>query len=281
MHLKSYAKINLGLRIIGKRKDGFHEIETFFQQIDLKDDITIELFDNNINIECHPKVCADEKDNLAYRAAQLLKPLTDKGCFIKISKNIPPGSGLGGGSSNAATTLVGLNKLWDLKLGRSQLLSCAEQLGSDVPFFIRGGLALGQGRGEILTPVKTELDYYGVVIWPDFSISTRWAYQNSNFDLTNSNKKRKLSGFTQNIHNTTEWQRILTNDLKDVVFGKHPACREIMQDLTKYGPFYKSMSGSGSSLFGLFHHASDAKEAQKFLSKQYKACVFKPMNLTL
>ncbi|MBN1996545.1 4-(cytidine 5'-diphospho)-2-C-methyl-D-erythritol kinase [candidate division KSB1 bacterium] len=277
MRLKSYAKINLGLHVVGKRSDGFHEIETIFQQIDLHDDIEFELFDNSITIDCDPTVCANEEDNLAYLAAQLLKPLSGRGCRIKITKNIPPGAGLGGGSSNAATTFIALNRLWDLHLSQSQLLTFAAQLGSDIPFFILGGTALGQGRGEILTPMNPRIHYFGVLILPRFTVSTKWAYQNSNFDLTNTLKKRKLTGFTQNICDTAKWQTVLTNDLEKIVFNRYPECVKILHELANYGPFYKSMSGSGSSLFGLFHRESDAKNAQAFLKKRYKVIIFQPM----
>ena len=151
MEFNSFAKINIGLRIVGKRDDGFHDIETFFQQIDLFDTINIEgTQDGRIHLTVAGRDCPADESNLVYRAAQHLKSIihdASLGCRIALQKRIPIGAGLGGGSSNAAVTLVALDKLWCCSLSNLELAESAAALGADVPFFLRGGLALGEGRG--------------------------------------------------------------------------------------------------------------------------------------
>lgn len=281
MEFYSFAKINIGLRVVGKRKDGFHNIETFFQQIDVHDALTIEpTFDGVIHISCSDMKCPADESNLAYRAADLLHRkigAPDLGCRIHINKYIPMGGGLGGGSSNAATTLVALNTLYDTKLPTEALLNLALRLGSDVPFFIKGGFALGQGRGEILTAIPIKLDYFGILICPDIHISTAYVYNNLNLNLTNSNNFTNFSGFIPKINDTLRWKEILDNDLSTVVFKEFPRFSQVVQSLYDLGAFYAQMSGSGSSLFGLFETENQALKAKDFFKSEYKALFFRPV----
>ena len=177
--LTSCAKVNLGLRILSKRTDGFHDIETILQAIDLCDRIEIAgCPEPAIEVRCdHPEVPSGP-ENLAHQAARLMqKELSAKGgCRIIIRKKIPPAAGLGGGSSNAAAVLIGLNRLWKMPLSDHKLARMAARLGSDVPFFLQGGTVLARGRGEVLTPLKMQADFHLVVVKPDLSISTAWAY---------------------------------------------------------------------------------------------------------
>lgn len=279
LRLFSYAKINLGLRILGKRKDGYHDIETVFQTISLKDEIEIRDFQNDIKLSTDSKLCPSDQTNLVFKAASLLKQYkkSSKGCFITLKKNIPVGAGLGGGSSNSAATLVALNKIWDTRLSTAELNTLALQLGSDVPFFLYGGTALGEGRGEILTPIKVNHDYWGVLVCPNLQIFSKWAYQQLNFNLTKSFKRSKFSVLTRNFPEIDNWNDLLVNDFEDIVFNAHPALQSILQDLKRHGAFYARMSGSGSTLFGLYENEKLAQKAQLYFQESFRTFIFKPV----
>jgi 4-diphosphocytidyl-2-C-methyl-D-erythritol kinase len=249
--LKAPAKINLYLKVLGKLPDGYHEIESLMQAIDLYDDIIIEK-SNLVELRCSDLSLPSDENNLAFRAARLL---CDKyhipGAKIELIKRIPAGAGLGGGSSDAAFVLRGLCELYELKPHHNDLLQIAGKLGSDVPFFFSSGQALARGRGEILSDVKVSLDYQIVLLSPSIAISTAEVYgsvkkiltkRSSVALLTNNNS---LSGFI-NISNEFH------NDLEDVVLTKYPFLDDLKRSLLGAGAFYSSMTGSGSSFFGLF-----------------------------
>ncbi len=285
MHLEtclrqfSFAKINLGLRILGKRKDGFHEIETVFQTISLKDEIDFCPINNDIKLTSDSPFCPSDQTNLVFKAASLLKQhtKTSKGCHIILKKKIPVGAGLGGGSSNAATTLVALNKIWNTQLTTKELNKLAVHLGSDVPFFIYGGIALGKGKGEKLTQINTLADYWGVLVCPNLQILSKWAYQQLNFNLTKSFKRSKFSVLTRNFPEINIWDSLLVNDFENIVFNVYPELRTILKDLKNYDAFYARMSGSGSTIFGLFETAELAQAAQKYFQKSSRSFIFKPV----
>ncbi len=281
MIFQAFAKINIGLRVLGKRPDGFHNIETFFQQIDLCDELAISATtDGDIRIECSDKECPTDESNLAYRAAALLKEKIGDpgiGCRIKIHKRIPMGGGLGGGSSDAAATLTALNKLWRSAFSNGELMEMGAALGSDAPFFILGGLALGTGRGEILRPIKTRIPYYGVLICPGVRVSTPWAYKNLNLSLTNNNKIGKFIDFIAELGDTSRWAMRFPNELENVVFQKHKSFRDIVDELYAAGAFYARMSGSGSTLFGLFDARNKAEKAKLHFQKRHQTILFEPV----
>ncbi|MBI4811284.1 MAG: 4-(cytidine 5'-diphospho)-2-C-methyl-D-erythritol kinase [Ignavibacteriales bacterium] len=178
MTLKAYAKINLGLRILRKRDDGYHDIDTVFHRVDLYDEIylepssTIKVFSNESNLPT-------DEGNLCIRAAQLLREYSgiEKGVNISLTKNIPIGAGLGGGSSDAAATLIGLTKFWEVDVSQIDLYKLALQLGSDVPYFLKFGTAHATGRGEILDYFDINIPHWIVIVYPNIHISTAWAYQ--------------------------------------------------------------------------------------------------------
>jgi 4-diphosphocytidyl-2-C-methyl-D-erythritol kinase len=269
--LPSYAKINLGLSIQRKRDDGYHDIETILHQVDLKDEIELQRFDSaQIRMSCDDPELPTDETNLCIRAAQLLKNTyqVKDGVFIKLSKNIPIGAGLGGGSSNAAVVLMGLNKLWNLGLGPEQLSAQAAQLGSDVPFFIYGGSAIARGRGEQLTPLDINHNMPILLIFPPFSISTRWAYGLTNLILTNTKKYVTLPHFRPSTV-TIDFIRSLKNDFEDIVFPEYPVLDELKRQVSEHNAFYVSMSGTGSTLFGLFRRKSESVAMQKALQQGY------------
>jgi 4-diphosphocytidyl-2-C-methyl-D-erythritol kinase len=281
MEFKSYAKINIGLRVVGKRDDGFHDIETFFQQINLHDTLDIETTaTGEILITTSDPECPTDHSNLVYRAAEILRSKigqAELGCRIHIDKKIPMGGGLGGGSSNAATALRALNQLWNCGIDPQGLRDIGLKLGSDVPFFIRGGFSLGEGRGEILTHIEECFDYYGLLICPNLHISTALVYNNLNLDLTIKDNFINFSGFIPRIKDTFLWKKYLENDLTSVVFKHHPEFRQVLEELYDLDAFYAHMSGSGSTLFGLFESTEQAEKAEHYFREKYRSIPFRPL----
>jgi 4-diphosphocytidyl-2-C-methyl-D-erythritol kinase len=268
--LISYAKVNLGLRILRRRPDGFHDIQTILQTIDLQDEVRISPSRNgNIQVLCqHPEVPSGSK-NLAHRAARLIQREfgVRRGCRIEIVKNIPPAAGLGGGSSNAAAALVGLNRLWKLDLPKKTLTDLAARLGSDVPFFLEGGTALAQGRGERLRALRVVPEFWLVLIKPDFSIETSWAYGRVKIPLTLNSQYVKLNSLKE-ILTLEQLLNILDNDLEDVVEESFPSIGKIKEELLSKGAMGAAMSGSGSSVFGL---VKTQKAAERLAQRVYRA----------
>ena len=189
--VSAYAKINLGLRIAGKRADGYHDLETNFLQITLADQLFFETTSSaTFEMECNrPEIPCDHA-NLCAQAYERLSAYLGRrqGLRLRLQKGIPAGAGLGGGSSDAAVTLITLNNLWEAGLSQSELYQLAIRLGSDVPFFLEGGLCRATGRGEVITPLAELPDFWVLVVTPDIWISTAWVYDQVKIGLTNSQK---------------------------------------------------------------------------------------------
>lgn len=277
----SFAKINIGLNIVNKRPDGFHELETIFQEISLHDELTFQR-DKSINIECDDPLCPTDENNLVFKAAQALQAVNEQsnGSTIRINKNIPMGGGLGGGSSNAACAINCLSELWHIRLSTENKINIGTTIGSDVPFFITGGTALGKGRGEILEPINIFSSYWGVLVTPGISVSTKWAFSLLNFSLTKSLKKSNFGTFFHRSIDLEFWRTALKNDLEPVVFGAYPEFLNIKRLLYRHGAFYAQMSGSGSSLFGLYETKDGALKAQQAINCT-KTFLFKPITKKL
>jgi len=277
---KACAKINIGLRILGELPNGYHEIETIFQSVDLCDEISVVPAEGDIRIETdHPDLPRDET-NICHRAAKYLREIAGekKGCTIRIEKKIPVGAGLGGGSSDAATTLHLLNRLWDLNLTDQDLSPIAKKLGADVPFFLNPGTAIAHGIGEDLQPLRKAWNFFGVVVYPNRPISTAWAYKNLKINLTNIKKYIKLSRYFVEKLFLQEFPLFFKNDFESLVFEACPELREIKLLLLQAGSSFASLSGSGSAVFGLFKQEKMAQEAfmlfdshpyQKFFVRPY------------
>ncbi|MFA5832389.1 MAG: 4-(cytidine 5'-diphospho)-2-C-methyl-D-erythritol kinase [Bacteroidota bacterium] len=269
MDVKAYAKINLGLHIVGKRPDGFHNIETLFHRINLFDEINIENSDD-ISISCTNPSIPIDKTNLCWKAVELLQNECGnaKGASIQIKKNIPVGAGLGGGSSDGASVLRLLPLLWNVTIHESALQKIALQLGSDVPFFLMKSSAYAEGRGELLQPVELTLPYWIVLVNPNIHISTPWAYnrlaekRNGSFP-TRPRLVEQLSA--------TPLQSVLAseNDFEEIVFEQHMKIKKIKLQLTELGAKLSLMSGSGSSMFGLFDDMISALKAVEFFNKEH------------
>lgn len=249
------AKINLGLNIISKRTDGFHNLESCFLPILWKDALEILPFDNEaVNFTSSGiSIPGDPNLNLSVKAYRLLKSdFGLPGVRIHLHKVIPMGAGLGGGSSDAAFTLKTLNSLFRLSLDDEKLASYASRLGSDCPFFIFNRPMLAQGRGEILSPVEVRLQgYHILVVMPEISVATAEAYS----WITPSTPKEKLIDILRSP--PEEWKNRLVNDFEAPVNERYPVIGELKQALLDDGAIYASMSGSGASVFGIFRQLPD------------------------
>ena len=263
-HLESPAKINLRLEILKRREDGYHELRTILQKISLHD--TLHFFlkkEKGVSITTdHPKLPVG-KDNLVFRAAQsVLKVSGYKGgIHIEIEKRIPLGAGLGGGSSNAATTLKAMNQLLKMDLSKRELMEMGLEIGADVPFFFLEGAAIGLGIGERLKKIKLPILYF-VLIYPNYEVSTRWAYQN--FVLTNQRIHFNLHKFLKTPEGISH---ILFNHLEEVVSRKYPQIDVMKKILLSAGALGSLMTGSGPTVFGIFPEEKSATEAYERVRK--------------
>jgi 4-diphosphocytidyl-2-C-methyl-D-erythritol kinase len=261
--LPAFAKINLSLRVLGKRSDGYHELDTVFQTISLHDTITLTVTESpGIILSCDDRSLPGDAGNLVYRAAKALQSrfAPDKGVRIRLEKRIPLQAGLGGGSADAAVTLVALAYLWraDAKVG--ELSEIARSLGADVPFFFFGGRARGTGAGNEMAPLPDIPDKFLLVIKPNVSVSTLDAYRLLNApSLTSTEAKTILS--------SSEWSGIsdgfdpetLRNDFEPVIFEIEPEIERAKVALMKAGAEAALLAGSGSAVFGIFA-SGDAQE---------------------
>lgn len=259
------AKVNLILRVLRKRQDGYHDISTLMQPVAIYDEITVRVDEGSgITLSCsNPAVPADNT-NLAWRAAELFLNHTGITCRagIDIKKNIPAGAGLGGGSSDAASVLRGLNTLLDAGLGADDLMRIGASIGSDVPFFILGAPAIATGRGEVLEAVPLPRYWY-VLVNPGFEVSTAWVYKN--LDLTKARQDYILSYSGEVFENPDKLVTIMVNDLEAAAFGLHPGIRSIKDAVLSAGAVGALMSGSGPTVFGLFRGAAQAQAAAETL----------------
>lgn len=264
--LPSFAKINLGLEVLGKRSDGFHEIFTIFQSIALHDELTFESNDDAIVLECDDVNVPLDNTNLIVRAANLLKKKFDvsAGASIKLTKRIPVGGGLGGGSSNAATALIGLAKLWEFDVSADDLQLIAAELGSDIPYFLYGGTAIGRGRGNDIESIDDISLPKMIVVTPNAHVSTKMAFDGLDApNLTNDASNRNL-----NVSRLVEIRPgNLKNDFERTVFTAYPEIEEAKKMLTDLGAELALMSGSGASVFGVFDNEETRQAALKALGE--------------
>lgn len=267
--ITSPAKINLFFELLGKREDGYFQIETILQEIDLHDDILIKDRDGgDINVEVSPPLHIAKEDNIAYKAAKLIQQKSNRfnrGAEIFIKKRIPVGRGLGGGSSNAAGVLKGLNELWHLGFSLKDLADLGTKLGMDVPFFIYGGTCLGSERGEVITPLPNFSGVKILLFWPDFPISTAEVYKNIPPDLTTKKRNVKLLIEYLKIKDFEGITKHLFNCLEDVAIKIHPP----ISGFKKRFDFLKTdkivMSGSGSAFFTIL---PDDWEGEEYIEKE-------------
>lgn len=248
------CKINLGLNIIAKRHDGFHDLETVFYPVPLKDALEIIIPEQDLSTPVEftmsgHAVDGNADDNICFKAYHLLKKEFPHIAGIKmhLHKAIPMGAGLGGGSADGAFTLKLLDKLFELNLSDEQLIHFALQLGSDCPFFIFNKPCFASGRGEIMNPVTIDLSSYKIILVnPGIHVNTGWAFSQINPTVPGISLSSTIS---QPIEN---WQELIKNDFEEPVFKHHPEIKSIKETLQAAGAVYSSMSGSGSTVFGFF-----------------------------
>ena len=246
------AKINLGLKVLSQRTDGFHNLSSYFIPIPLYDILEVNIvdgLDDNNTITYSGCSLNSQSTDLVLQAYELLdNDFNLPKVNIHLHKNIPIGSGLGGGSSNATFMLMLLNELCDLKLTKDQFLKYANNLGSDCTFFLFNTFSLASGVGDVLQPIDFSFnDYYIVVLKPDFECSTKDIF--SRFKL----KKNKLGkSFSDFSIDSSDWQKVLSNDFESIVFSLHPILKKLKKNLYDSGAIYSGMTGSGASVYGLF-----------------------------
>ena len=276
--LKAYAKVNIGLQIRGRREDGFHNIHTIFQELELHDRVLLEKQQTDWSIKINnPTVPTNESNTCiqAYLAIKNSFPQID-GISITLNKTIPSGAGLGGGSSDAATVLKGLRELFDLPVDDKGLSEIAVKIGADVPFFISGGTQIGNGIGNNLSPIGKPIDGFYLLIIPDIFISTAWAYKALKKDLKEDIDRPNFAHFLEsnNISNM-----IFDNDFERIVIPTYPKIGAIKKGLLKAGANYVSLSGSGSTVFGIYDDEARAKQAESHFQKQYQTFLTRPTNI--
>ncbi len=260
------AKINLGLEILGKRPDGFHEINTVFAKISLADEILLKPSDK-LKVTVEPDLDIPGHENLVYIAAEKIKNiygLQGSGADIHIRKNIPHSAGLGGGSSDAAVTLIGLSNMWNLTLSESEYETIALEIGSDVPYFLRHGAAIGRGRGENLEYFNLDFPFSILLVSPGINISTKWAYQSLGMTADTKNPADFKNTVLQAKNDPSVLKHGLFNDFEQIVFKEFPKLAEIKEQLYSSGAIYSQMTGSGSTIFGIFPDDDMSRKAASF-----------------
>ena len=261
--VRSYAKINLALDVLFKRGDGYHELRTIYQTISLHDLIRITKASGSIEIDCDdPRVPCDET-NLAHKAASELRELAGKklSARIEIKKRIPVAAGLGGGSSNAAAVLLGLCRLWEFQPEDRELVRIAARLGSDVPFFLIGGTALGVGRGEEVYSIEQAECEHLLLANQGVAVSTADAYGRVS-RLTSQRSAAMMPFAFFAAKGIREPSLAVANDLEEVVMAEHPEIAEVKQKLLSLGARPALMSGSGATVFGVFENMELSRRAQ-------------------
>lgn len=261
LHLNAYAKINLTLDVLGDRPDGYHDIETVLHTVELHDSITLREDGEGIRVKCGSADVPQDTQNIVHRAASLLRDTfrVPRGVEVELSKCIPIAAGLGGGSSDAAVTLLGLAQMWKLRLGERQLMELAGQIGSDVPFFLAGGAALAMGRGERIRALRPLPTTWVVLARPRLQVSTEWAYGVLDHSAPRRRPDTHAVVRALDAENPADVGRLLCNVFEDVVETHHPAVRTLRDRMSAQHPLGVSMSGTGPVLFALAAKESDAR----------------------
>jgi len=270
LRLPAYAKINLGLRVVGCRADGFHELRTVFQTVSLHDSLTFTWPAPALALDITGAELSAGRDNLVIRAAHAfgraarVKPRVR----IALRKRIPMGAGLGGGSSDAAVTLLALERIHDRPLGAERLQKIAAELGSDVPFFLTGGTALGLGRGEIVRPLRDVNPLPVIILMPDLHLSTAEVYRRADAILTPPRGQTRIYRFSTQGVRGKEDIGFMPNDLENAAAALHPRLGRLLGELRATGAIVAAMSGSGSAVFGIYAGEGQAAHALTALTRR-------------
>ncbi|MEG2584345.1 MAG: 4-(cytidine 5'-diphospho)-2-C-methyl-D-erythritol kinase [Oscillospiraceae bacterium] len=263
------AKINLAIDVVGKRENGYHDVKMVMQEVDLCDVVTINTSDFGIKLSCSgDENIPCDRENIAYKAAEKFFMATkiNSGATIHIEKHIPSGAGMAGGSADAAGVLMGLNRIFENPLSIDKCMELGTTLGADVPFCIHGGCVLAEGIGEVLTPLGDAPNVNYLIAKPKVSVSTKWVYEN--LDYTKKPKNLCVKAVAEGIMRG-DLEMIIKNAgniLENVTINAHPIVGEFKEIMYKNGAMLSLMSGSGSSVFGMFENKDLAKRAMKSFS---------------
>lgn len=268
LELKAYGKINLGLDVIRKRPDGYHDLDMVMQMVDVYDDVTLtRLEGTEIVVRTDTTVLSNGKDNLAYMAAKMLMDEFGiaQGLEITIRKRIPIAGGMAGGSSDCAATLTGVNQMFDLGLGKEELMERGVRLGADVPYCILGGTAIARGIGEILTPLPTPPKCHVIIAKPPVSVSTAFVYGNIKPDKIEKRPDIEAMVSAIKAQNLYKLAESLYNVMEDITVPKYPIIQEIKTVMLENGALNSIMSGSGPTVFGLYDDIEKAEQTVELL----------------
>ena len=273
----SYSKVNIGLKVLSQRDDGYHNIYTIFQELNFGDSIDIEKRDHGFKIIANVDWVPTNKSNICYKAyTEIKKEFSEvKGIHIKIDKKIPIGSGLGGGSANAAALLKGIKNIYKLEVTESKLEEIGSEVGADVPFFIRGKTQLGEGIGDKLTQLPKAIIGTYLLVIPKISIRTEWAYSVIKNRLNDQNKNAKFSSFINEDYSSLQ---IFENDFEQIVIPAYPEIGAIKSKLLNLGARFASLSGSGSTVYGVYDDEASAKEAELLFHTSHQTILANPTN---
>lgn len=268
IEIKALAKINIGLNVLSKREDGFHNISTLFYPIyDLYDTLIFQR-SNNFSFHCDDENIPIDENNLIVKAKNILEREAKKliNVDIQLIKRIPTEAGLGGGSSDAATTLISLNEMFSLGFNYDKLISLALELGSDVPFFITSKPAIGKSRGEILEPIEIEIDEPILIVNPKIRVSTKEAF--SNIQASNNEIEYHSIIYNGKINYQFAKEKI-KNDFEKTIFNIYPEIENIKKTMLSNGALISLMTGTGSTVFGIFNDISTCKNVVQLFPKHY------------
>ena len=274
---QSPAKVNLILKVLRRREDGYHDIASLMQKVSLADEMEFAPLRDGIELACPGSDLPTDEGNLVVRAARALFAEAGfaGGARITLRKRIPTAAGLGGGSSNAATTLTALNDLFQLGFDRERLMRIGARLGADVPFFIYGSTAWAFGIGDLLEPAVIPPGMWLVLVNPGFEVPTKWVYQSLNLPLTKTPLKYSIPTFS----GVRDLAASLANDLEKVTVARYPVLEELKGFLLRQGAIGSLMSGSGPTVFGLFEKEQDAIKAEGALRTSYAYAVFRAQTI--
>ena len=278
ININSYAKVNIGLKILNKRSDGYHNISTVFQEIDLFDSITISKSDGPLKFSSNVEWLQNDQNNLCVIAYNYIKNLYKiGGANIVLKKNISRGSGLGSGSSNAAATMKGLREIYNLEVADSELIKIGSKIGADVPFFINGSTQVGEGIGDKLTSISSSMDAQYLIVTPDIPIDTKWAYSQYKNNLDNCSSPTKFSDSFRGKTINLDTLKFFENDFESVVFPTYPEIGAIKDKLIALGAKFASLSGSGSTVYGIFDDDANIDKAFSHFFPRHKTFIAHPV----
>ncbi|MBT3664469.1 4-(cytidine 5'-diphospho)-2-C-methyl-D-erythritol kinase [bacterium] len=278
ININSYAKVNIGLKILNKRSDGYHNISTVFQEIDLFDSITISKSDGPLKFSSNVEWLQNDQNNLCVIAYNYIKNIYKiGGANIVLKKNISRGSGLGSGSSNAAATMKGLREIYNLEVADSELIKIGSKIGADVPFFINGSTQVGEGIGEKLTSIRSLMDAQYLIVTPNIPIDTKWAYSQFKNNLDNCSSPAKFSDSFRGKTINLDTLKFFENDFESVVFPTYPEIGAIKNKLIALGAKFASLSGSGSTVYGIFDDDANIDKAFSHFFPRHKTFIAHPV----